>query len=109
MSIKFDLFPIQPLTAGRFRAWLARSEPGASLQYHRGWLIIDRSPASELTEDVRRNLGSVADAAMRASDKGKIHLVQHRNGPFDFSYLAIKRRDATFLPRALPLQMPAAA
>ena len=90
MSLKFDLFPIRPLTAGRFWSWLARSEPGAALEYHRGLLILDRSPASELSEDERRVVARLADAALQAAEEGRVHLVQRRNGAFDFSYLAIK-------------------
>jgi hypothetical protein len=90
MSLKFDLFPIRPLTVGRFWSWLARAEPGAALEYHRGLLVRDRSPASELSEDERRTVAKIADAALTAAADGLVHLVQHRNGPFDFSYLAIK-------------------
>ena len=90
MSLKVDLFPIRPLTVGRFWSWLARAEPGAVLEYHRGLLILDRSPASELAEDERRTVAKIADAALTAAADGLVHLVQHRNGPFDFSYLAIK-------------------
>ena len=90
MSLKFDQFPIRPLTVGRFRSWLARSEPGAVLEYHRGLLILDRSPGSELGEDERRTVAKIADAALGAAEDGLVHLVQCRNGPFDFSYLAIK-------------------
>ena len=80
MSLKFDLFPIRPLTAGRFWSWLARSEPGAALEYHRGLLILDRSPASELSEDERRVVARLADAALQAAEEGRVHLVQRRNG-----------------------------
>jgi hypothetical protein len=90
MSLKFDQFPIRPLTAGRFWSWLARSEPGATLEYHRGHLIWDRSPSSELTEGERRALARIADAVFQAAEQGQIHLVQVRNGLFDFSYLAIR-------------------
>ena len=92
MSLKFDLFPIRPLTVGRFWSWLARSEPGAALEYHRGLLILDRSPASELAEDERRTVAKIADAALGAAEDGLVHLVQCRNGSFDFSYIAIKAR-----------------
>ncbi len=113
MSIKFDLFPIHPLTAGRFRAWIARSERGASLEYHRGLLIFDRSPASELAEEERRVVARLADAALRAADEGRVHLVQRRNGAFDFSYLAIKRGQnavaTAVLPVVHPHALPAAA
>ena len=103
MSLKFDQFPIRPLTAGRFWSWLARAEPGAVLEYHRGLLIFDRSPASELAEDERRTVAKIADAALGAAADGLVHLLQHRNGPFDFSYLAIKAAPARGkrVPRAL--------
>jgi hypothetical protein len=90
MSLKFDLFPIRPLTVGRFRSWLARSAPGAALEYHRGLLLWDRSPASALPGELRRALAKIADAALSAAADGLVHLVQRRNGPFDFSYVAIK-------------------
>ena len=94
MSPKFDLFPIRPLTAARFWSWLARSQPGATLEYHRGLLIFDRSPASELAEGERRTVAKIADAALGAAEDGLVHLVQCRNGPFDFSYLAVKATPA---------------
>jgi hypothetical protein len=90
MSLKFDLFPIRPLTAARFCSWLARSVPGAALEYHRGLLALDRSPASELKHEERRMVARLADAALQAAEEGRVHLVQHRNGVFDFSYVAIK-------------------
>ena len=115
MSLKFDQFPIRPLTVGRFWSWLARSEPGAALEYHRGLLILDRSPASELGEDERRTVAKIADAALAAAEDGLVHLVQRRNGPFDFSYVAIKAAPARGkrVPRSLPNagvdDLPAAA
>jgi hypothetical protein len=90
MSLKFDLFPIRPLTAARFWSWLARSAPGAALEYHRGLLVLDRSPASELKDEERRVVARLADAALQAAEEGRVHLVQRRNGVFDFSYVAIK-------------------
>jgi hypothetical protein len=90
MSLIFDQFPIRPLTAGRLWSWLARAEPGAALEYHRGLLILDRSPASELSEDERRTVARIADAALGAAGDRLVHLVQRRHGPFDFSYVAIK-------------------
>jgi hypothetical protein len=115
MSLKFDQLPIRPLTAGRFWSWLARAEPRAALEYHRGLLILDRSPASELSEDERRSVAKIADAVSSAAEDGLVHLVQHRNGPFDFSYVAIKAAPAhgNRVPRALPNpgvdDLPAAA
>jgi hypothetical protein len=115
MSLKFDRFPIRPLTAGRFWSWLARAEPGAALEYHRGFLVRDRSPASELSEDERRTVAKIADAALAAAEDRLVHLVQCRHGPFDFRYLAIKAAPASgnrvlrSLPAAGVVNLPAAA
>jgi hypothetical protein len=100
MSLKFDLFPIRPLTAGRFWSWLARAEPGAALEYHRGLLVVDRSSGSELSNEERRTVARLADAALQAAEEGRVHLVQRRNGDFDFSYVAIKAAPAT--PKRAP-------
>ena len=115
MSLKFDLFPINPLTVARFWSWLARAEPGAALEYHRGLLVRDRSPASELSEDKRRTVAKIADAVLSAAEDGLVHLVQCRQGPFDFSYVAIKAAPARSkrVPRSLPaagvVNLPVAA
>jgi hypothetical protein len=86
-----------------FHAWLARAKPGEQLEYHRGLLTWDRSPASGHADGDRRALGKVADAVFRAAADGCVHLVQRRHGPFDFSYLAIKAgRAATAGAGALP-------
>ena len=83
--------------------------------YHRGLLIWDRSPASGLTETDRRALAKIANAVFQAAEQGEVHLVQRRNGPFDFSYLAIKAAPARGkrVPRSLPNagvdDLPAAA
>ena len=79
-----------PISASAFRAWLARAEPCTTLEYHRGFLSRDRSPVSDLAKGRRRLAAAIADAALAAAEKDLVHLVQRRNGPFDYSYLAIK-------------------
>ena len=78
------------VSVAEFRGWLARAASCSWFEYHRGLLIWDRSPASELTETDRRALAKIANAVFQAAEDGQVHLVQRRNGPFDFSYLAIK-------------------
>jgi hypothetical protein len=73
-----------------FRGWLAGPKSSSWFEYHRGLLIWDRSPASALSDDHRRALAKIADAAFQAAEQGLVHLVQRRRGPFDFSYLAIR-------------------
>jgi hypothetical protein len=93
-----------------FSGWLERARAGEQLEYHRGLLIWDRSPASDLADHDRRTLAEMADAVFQAAEDGRVHLVQRRRGPFDFSYLAIKTcrgAEATAIAPAPPL--PAAA
>jgi hypothetical protein len=97
-----------------FIRWLLRAQPGDQLEYHRGHLVRDRWPTSNLADEERRQLGRLADAALQAADDGLVHLVQRRNGLFDFSYVAIKagivaRPDVAQPPHMAALAMPAAA
>lgn len=74
-------------------AWLNQAEPGDVMEYHRGFLALDRSFASEArTEDERLALNQIASLAMRLSDRGLINLVQRRVGDERFAYLAIARQ-----------------
>ena len=56
-----------PIALASFNRWLLRALPGQQLEYHRGHLIWDRSPASSLAEGERRALARVADAAWQAT------------------------------------------
>lgn len=68
--------------------WVDQAMPGDVLEYHRGFLAVD---ANQLCEPDRAGLLKLAHRAMRAAGLGLVHLVQRRNGPNDFSYLAIAR------------------
>ena len=87
-----------PTAPASFNRWLLRALPGQQLEYHRGHLVWDRSPASSLAEDDRRALARIAYAALKAADDRLVHLAQRRNAPFNFSYLAIKRPDLPGMP-----------
>jgi hypothetical protein len=60
-------------------------------------------------------VATLADAAFLAAEQGRVHLVQRRNGAFDFSYVAIKaapargKRVQRSLPNAGVDDLPAAA
>jgi hypothetical protein len=100
----------RPISLCGFNRWLFRVRPGDQLEYHRGHLVWDRRPTSILAGKERRQLGRLADAALRAAEDGLVHLVQRRNGPFDFSYIAIKAScRASAAPAASPPDLPAAA
>ena len=106
-----DTSSLPRMEVDAFRAWLQRAEPGACLEYHRGFLSLDRSPKSDLSEDRRRALSRMANLALEAAERGRFHLVQRRNGPLDFSYLAIKasRGPHTLAAYAAPLAQRLAA
>jgi hypothetical protein len=72
------------------RLWLARAGPGERIVYHRGLLTCDRAVVSGLCDRERRAVAMIANAARDAAEQGLVCLVQRRNGPFDFSYLAIR-------------------
>lgn len=87
------------LTETAFCAWLGQAHPGAQLVYHRGLLALDASISSQTPDsDARRELCRVARRAWWAAEQGLIHLLQRRNGPDDFTYLAIARPRPKELP-----------
>lgn len=87
----------KPTTAQRlnetaFCAWLGQAHPGNALVYHRGLLAMDAGIDGQTPKsDVRRELARVARRARWAAEQRLVHLVQRRNGPDDFTYLAIAR------------------
>ena len=88
------------ITEIEFCAWLAQAEPGETLTYHRGFLVVDTDPVvSKLPCDERMALRAVADAAFRAAAQDLVHLVQLRLATDRFAYVAIARPKPT-PPRA---------
>jgi hypothetical protein len=81
-----------PINEISFCAWVAQAEPGEVLIYHRGFLVVDADKLlSKLPVDARGALRLLGDAAMRAAEKGLVHLVQVRLASDRFAYLAIAR------------------
>jgi hypothetical protein len=80
---------------GLLHLWLARATAVERIVYHRGLLTRDRAAVTGLSPGERQALSRLADAVFSATEEGRVHLVQHRNGPFDFSYLAIKASPGT--------------
>jgi hypothetical protein len=73
-------------------AWLAQADPQHVLEYHRGFLALDRSRAGgRLREQDAIELSRVADRAWLAARLGLVLLLQRRNGPDDYSYLLVAR------------------
>jgi hypothetical protein len=80
------------LTEPDFCGWLSTAAPGDTLEYHRGFLLLDIRPdGSRLAPADRKTLVRIARRAFWAAEQGWVHLVQRRHGPDDYSYLAIVR------------------
>jgi hypothetical protein len=74
------------------RRWLREAEPGQAIQYFRGFLAMSRSECGAMiSAPQRQELAKVADWLWRAAMHDRIHLVQYRHGPGDWSYIAIAR------------------
>jgi hypothetical protein len=73
-------------------AWVAQAEPGATIEYHRGYLALDRSGFGSLgNTPARAAVGLLGARAHDLADRGLVHLVQQRHGPEDYSYIAVAR------------------
>ncbi len=79
-----------PLLVTAFRGWLTRAKPGDRIEYHRGFLALDRiKGTNSLKEGERRKLAAVADHALALAGRGELHLLQERHGDGDYSYLVV--------------------
>ena len=87
-------------------AWLGQAAVGDILEYHRGFLALDRSSCGDPTgEHDRIALGRVAICALRLADRGLVHLLQRRLCSDRFSYLAVARPRADATPLSLITQV----
>ncbi len=86
------LFPGPNTNEVNFCSWLAQAEPGDALEYHRGFLCLDRGDLENVRESKHsRILNRLAERAFDLAERGFVHLIQRRLGPDTFSYLAIAR------------------
>jgi hypothetical protein len=84
--------PAAHLTDIDFLAWITTAEPGAALEYHRGFLCVDCAElVTKLEAGDRKRLLTLSDVAARAERAGLVHLVQRRIATDVFAYLAIAR------------------
>ncbi len=82
--------PLLSLREEDFCRWIGEADPGDRIEYHRGLLAADRVRGLSLLANAdRRELGAIADRALALAEEGRLLLVQKRQGPGDYSYLAI--------------------
>jgi hypothetical protein len=100
MTLHSPILPDEtPLRETDFCAWAAQAEPGDALEYHQGFLVVDRSPLTEtMDREARLTMVATCDRALCLAEQGLLHLVQRRLGPDRFSYLAVARRRTAHAP-----------
>ena len=82
-----------PLTEAALCAWVGQAHHGDQLIYHRGFLAIDTAAGSQVrTAAERKALRLMADRAWQLAGDGLLHLMQRRDGPGEYTYIAVKRR-----------------
>lgn len=91
MTARFRTQPPR-LTEIELCAWVAQAAPGAVIEYHRGYLALDRSTFGRFADTPQRAaLGLLGSRAHDLAERGLVHLVQYRHGPEDYSYFAVAR------------------
>jgi hypothetical protein len=87
-----DHVPILFANEVALTAWINQAVPGETIEYHRGFLGVDRTPLGQpMSPEDRGHLIRIAECAMRLAEQGLVHLVQRRLGADTFSYLAVAR------------------
>jgi hypothetical protein len=80
-----------PLTPDDFCSWIGKAAPGDRTVYYRGDLGRDRCRSTtSMSERGRQRLIALARQALIATEDGRLHLLQHRHGSGDYSYIAVR-------------------
>ncbi len=83
--------PTEKLTEERFANWIGDALVGQSIQYHEGFLLLDRSESgSGLGTKERNRLHSVARRAWIACELGLVHLFSLKVADGHYRYIAIR-------------------
>jgi hypothetical protein len=83
--------PATPLTEGDLCDWIATATRGEAIEYHRGFLLMDRSEVgSKLPKRDRARLHDLARRAWIACELGLVHLFSVRLGEHHYQYLAVR-------------------
>ncbi len=82
-------------TLGDLEVWLRTAAPGELLEYHRGYLVLDRGAGSRLGEQAGEELDQIAITVMEMAKAGQVHLIQRRHDGCDYTYIAVMVRHRT--------------
>jgi len=91
-------------------AWVAEAAPGDVIEYHRGFLGLDRTGHGRpMSMEDRAALSRMSNRAFDLAEQGLVHLIQRRLGPDAFSYLAVARPRRRNAPLSLASVLSAEA
>lgn len=83
--------PSTPLTETSLCDWIASARIGETIQYHEGFLWMDRAESSStLSAKARTTLHAVAKRAWIACELGLVHLYSIRIAECHYRYLAVR-------------------
>lgn len=100
--------PDEPLTEAALCDWIAQALVGEAIQYHEGFLLLDRSAQlSPFPTKERNRIHAVARRAWIACELGLVHLFSRSVGPSHYRYLAVRAR-TPLLPAQINLRLRAA-
>jgi hypothetical protein len=80
------------MTDLEFVQWIADADPGDTIEYHAGFLFLDRTRGVESTGSDAPSIRVLADTVYDLQMRGLIELTQRRIGDYRYSYLATARR-----------------
>ncbi len=90
-ALKAVYVPPEKLTEERFANWIGDALVGQSIQYHEGFLLLDRSESGSCLGAKERNrLHSVARRAWIACELGLVHLFSLKVADGHYRYIAIR-------------------
>ena len=79
--------------------WIASAAPGQSIQYHEGFLLLDRSDSgSGLLSKDRNRLHALARRAWIACELGLVHLFSLKVADGHYRYIAVRSANTLTAP-----------
>lgn len=91
VAVQSVLVPPDKLTEPKFCDWMSGATAGQSIQYHEGFLMLDRSESgSTLPTKERQRLHSVARRAWIACELGLVHLYSLKVADGHYRYIAVR-------------------
>jgi hypothetical protein len=81
-----------PSSVEQFRKWLRHARRKDRLVYYEGFIMFDRGSDNRDTRTAEQSeIARLADVVREAHESGFVTMIQKRNGPGNYSYIAQKR------------------